>query len=111
VPVRLAIIDPIVPDGQDGKVELREHSGTPSVLFLSLEDLIPDDTGSIVVLTGGNNLVLSLSTSEAVVGKGIAEAESRSQLFDLSGMYYCEFAGGTKLYYDQEDVRLILKDE
>jgi hypothetical protein len=107
----LAILNPVIPTGQGAKDEPGEHSDTPSVVFLSLDDLIPDDTGSIVVLTGGNNLVLSLSSSAEVVAQGIAEAGSRSQLFDLSGMYYWEFAGGTKLFYEQEDVRLILKEE
>lgn len=109
--VQLAIMDPVFPTGQDTKTELREHSDTPSVLFLSLDDLVPDDTGSIVVLAGGNNLILSLGASEEVVDRGVAAPGSRSELFDLSGMDYCEFAGGTKLFYTQDEVRLILREE
>ena len=109
VSVLMAILDSVVPTGQGTKVALREHAGTPSVLFLSLEDLIPDDTGSIVVLTGGNNLVLNLSSSERVVYQGIAHKGATSEQFDLSGMHYSEFLGGTKLFYDQKNVRLILR--
>ena len=119
--VQLAMLDPVVMAGQETKPGTPDQSGdpqsggahpaAPNVLFLSLDDLVPDDTSSIVIMTGGDNLIVKLASSEEVVDRGIAESGSRSELFDVSGMDYCQFSSGTKLYYTQEDVRLILSED
>ena len=105
--VRLTMLESGLTTGRDLRSGPPEPSDSPRVLLLSLDNLVPDDTGSIVILTGGDNLIVKLTASEDVVGRGIAATGSRSEQFDVSGMDYFEFSGGTKLYFTQDDVQLI----
>lgn len=102
---------PIAGTAPESKLELRESGGRANFIALSLPDLLLDDTGSIVIETGGDMLVIELSGYQDVVKRGIAPDGTLSQHFNVSGMDYCQFLDGTRLYYAADEVRLLLAPE
>jgi len=82
-----------------------------NAITLTLADLTPDKTGSIVIETGGQKLWLEINGYEEVLRRGIAPDDSHSEHFDVSGMDFIKFLNGTMLYYSAGDVHLVLGRE
>jgi len=81
---------------------------TPSIpITLSLEDLLPDSNGEIVIVSGGDNSQLSIITDLRVCDAGIAAGHVTVDGFNVGGLAFYSFEGGPKLYYSP-DIDLII---
>jgi hypothetical protein len=69
-------------------------------IVLSFADLLPDANGEIVIVGAG--VRLSIVTDQRVADFGIADSHLTADGFDVGGLSYFMFEGGTKLYYSPE---------
>ncbi len=74
-------------------------------LVLSLEDLLPDVEGEVVV-HAENNLPVSVVTNESLASSGIVDHHVTASGVDVDGLYYYSFANGITLYSDTDIVIL-----
>lgn len=72
-------------------------------LILSLEDLLPDAEGEVVVLSE-DNVPLSLVTDETLAGSGIVDHHVTASGLDVEGLYYYSFSNGVTLYSESDIV-------
>lgn len=86
----------------------REAADRPNFVALSLADLMVDASSSVVIQTGGDMLVIELSDYGEVARRGIAPEGTKTQHFNVSGMDFCQFMDGTRIYYAADEVRLVL---
>jgi hypothetical protein len=70
--------------------------------------LVPDRTGSILIQTGGEELVIEIDDYEGAVRRGIAAEGTRSEHGDVSGFDFVKFQGGTVLYFATDEVHVVL---
>lgn len=85
----------------DASITGATAAGAAEPLVLSLEDLLPDTDGEVVVLTedlGAVNLV----TNEALAGQGMAAAHVTAGGLEVDGLHYYSFANGVTLYSDTD---------
>jgi hypothetical protein len=78
-------------------------SGADEVLVLSLEDLLPDVEGTVVMLTE-ENLPVNLMTDEPLAGSGVVDEHVSAGGLDVEGLFYYSFANGLTLYSDTDIV-------
>lgn len=72
-------------------------------IVLSLDDLLPDANGEIVVLSQeGGQLRLNLMTDLRVCDSGIAASHVTADGLDVDGLSFYAFEGGTKVYYSSD---------
>ena len=76
-------------------------------ITLSLEDLLPDTNGEIVIVSHGDHPQLSIVTDRPVYESGVAENHVTADGIDVAGWAYYTFEGGTRLYYSP-DIDLII---
>ena len=69
-------------------------------IVLSFADLLPDANGEIVIVGGG--VRLSIVTDQRVADFGIADSHLTADGFDVGGLSYFMFEGGTRLYYSPD---------
>jgi hypothetical protein len=80
----------------------------PSIpITLSLQDLLPDANGEIVIVSGGDHPQLSIVTDRRVCDSGVAASHVTAEGIDVAGWAYYAFEGGTRLYYSP-DIDLII---
>lgn len=96
---------------QDDRLEFDEPGVYANVISLGLDDLVPDETGSIVIQTDGDTLSILLSGYEEVLKRGIAADGTRSEHFDVSGLDFIKFLNGTTLYFAADEVHVTLGPE
>lgn len=89
----------------------RDAADRPNFVALSLGDLMVDASGSVVIQTAGDLLVIELSGYHDVIRRGIAPEGTMTQHFNVSGMDFCQFRDGTRIYYTAGEVRLVLLPE
>ncbi len=71
--------------------------------MLSLEDLLPDVEGTVVMLTD-DNLPVNLVTDEPLAGSGVVDEHVSAGGLDVEGLFYYSFANGLTLYSDTDIV-------
>lgn len=82
------------------------QSAVPSAgeaLVLSLEDLLPDVEGTVVMLTD-DNLPVNLVTDEPLAGSGVVDGQVSAGGLEVEGLFYYSFANGLTLYSDTDIV-------
>jgi hypothetical protein len=88
-----------------------EPAGTAEeALTLSLEMLLPDAGGEIVLFNESGALSIAIVTGQRVVGEGSANPHVTASGLDVSGWAFCRFETGTILYYPS-DVHLSITDQ
>lgn len=71
-------------------------------IVLSMQDLLPDANGEIVVLSQQGHLHLSLMTDQRIAESGVAASHVTADGIDVDGLSFYAFEGGVKLYYSSD---------
>jgi len=66
-------------------------------LVLTMEDLLPDDAGEVVLLADGD-LPVNFLAGEGVTATGIAPEHVTAGGLDVTGLHYYSFESGITLY-------------
>lgn len=75
----------------------------PSVpITLSLDDLLPDANGEIVIVSDGDTPTLSILTDRRVCDSGVATHHVTAEGVEVSGLAFYAFEGGTRLYFSPD---------
>jgi hypothetical protein len=99
----------------DGAIPLGDHPTTPiaapagELLTLTLDDLIPDTHGEVVILSDAGHDI-ALVTQQPVASQGIEASHVTATGLDVSGYAYCTFADGLTLFYPPSQ-RFFVTDE
>lgn len=88
-------LQPVLPQS-DG------DAGNGDAISLSLADLLPDDSGAIVLEDDIGDFRLRIITDEAVVDTGVVEAMVTQNGENVSGHAFFAFSNGTTLYASRE---------
>ncbi len=77
-------------------------------LTLTMEDLIPDARGEIVILneTGQD---IAVVTADSIAAHGVESSHTTALGMDVSGFSYCTFASGLTIFYPSSQ-RLLITD-
>jgi len=67
-------------------------------VVLTLNDLLPDPQGDIVLLNQAGTLEMAVVTDKRVVDSGVAEHHTTADGTDVAGMTYYSFESGPTLY-------------
>ena len=70
-------------------------------LILSLEDIVSDGNGDVVLLDDAGLTRLAIATDASVVTEGISLSHTVATGEDVSGFAYVTFATGLTLYYPE----------
>lgn len=70
----------------------------PDQLALSLEDLLPDANGNVVLFNDAGVTEMSIISEKPVVDSGIAGEEVAAEVGNVAGMAYYSFDSGPTLY-------------
>ena len=71
------------------------------MVSLHLADLLPDDSGAVVLFAGEGNQVY-LETMEMVISSGISTSHVTATGVDVTGLNVYNFASGLTLYSETE---------
>ena len=71
-------------------------------IVLSLNDLLPDANGEIVVMSQQGQLHLNLMTDLRVCESGVAVSHVMADGLDVQGLSFYAFEGGTRIYYSSD---------
>jgi hypothetical protein len=71
-------------------------------ITLSLNDLLPDSNGEIVVVNPQGHLHLNIVTDLQISESGIADSHFTADGTDVNGLSFYAFEGGMRLYYSPE---------
>ncbi len=71
------------------------------IVSLHLEDLLPDESGAVVLFAGEGNQIY-LETVEMVVSTGISTSHVTATGVDVTGLNVYNFASGLTLYSESE---------
>jgi hypothetical protein len=91
---------PSVTDGLDENVVPSDAEADHIVL--SLNDLLPDANGEIVVMSQQGQLHLNLMTDLRVCESGVAASHLTADGLDVHGLSFYAFEGGTRVYYSSD---------
>lgn len=110
-----------IDDGEDSPVP---HAGdirpVPSghwngaedlAVTLSLDDLLPDANGEIVIMGAEDGFRLSIVTDQRVCDSGVIAQHVTADGYDVGGLSYYAFEGGTTLYYSKDLALTIAQTE
>lgn len=72
----------------------------PSVpITLSLNDLLPDANGEIVIVSSGDTPTLSILTDLKICESGTAGSHITAEGVEVGGLSFYTFEGGTRVYF------------
>jgi hypothetical protein len=71
-------------------------------ITLSLNDLLPDSNGEIVVVSPQGHLHLNIVTDLQISESGISDSHFTADGTDVNGLSFYAFEGGMRLYYSPE---------
>lgn len=105
------VIDDTIPLGDHDQIPATGDGFVPAgeLLTLSLEDLIPDVRGEVVILSD-TGLDIAVVTTEPVASQGVETLHVMDSGLDVSGFGYCTFVGGITVFYPPTH-RLLVTDE
>ncbi len=96
----------IVDDGGDLKLSTAPQAPAANSdadhITLSLNDLLPDSNGEIVVMNPQGHLHLNIVTDLQISESGVADSHFTADGTDVNGLSFYAFEGGMKLYYSPE---------
>jgi hypothetical protein len=78
-----------------------EHTApavSEDAVVLTLNDLLPDPQGDIVLLNQAGSLEMAVVTDKRVVDSGVADHHTTADGTDVAGMTYYSFESGPTLY-------------
>ena len=78
---------------------------------LSLDDLLPDANGEIVIMGAEDGFRLSIVTDQRVCDSGVITQHVTADGYDVGGLSYYAFEGGTTLYYSKDLALTIAQTE
>ena len=78
-----------------------DHQPGSAELILSLEDIVSDGNGDVVLLDDAGLTRLAIATDAPVVTEGISLSHTVATGEDVSGFAYVTFATGLTLYYPE----------
>jgi len=81
--------------------ETSDHQPGSGELILSLEDIVSDRNGDVVLLDDAGLTRLAIATDAPVVTEGISLSHTVATGEDVSGFAYVTFATGLTLYYPE----------
>lgn len=101
----------------DGPIPLGDHDAPATglavpageLLTLTLEDLIPDARGEVVILSDAGHDI-AVVTHQPIANQGIEASHVTAAGLDVSGYGFCTFAEGITLFYPPGQ-RLFVTDE
>jgi hypothetical protein len=99
------LVDPIVLDdlARDASLWPSAAVTADEALVLSLEELLPDVEGTVIMLSDAG-LPVNLVTDELLAGSGVVGEPVSAGGFDVEGLFYYSFANGLTLYSDTDIV-------
>ncbi len=99
------VVDPIVLDDLAADASLWPSVAVTAgeALVLSLEELLPDVEGAVVMLSDAD-LPVNLVTDELLAGSGVVGESVSAGGLDVEGLFYYSFANGLTLYSDTDIV-------
>lgn len=99
------IVDPIFLDDLAADASLWPSAAVTGgeALVLSLEELLPDVEGAVVMMSDAD-LPVNLVTDELLAGSGIVGGPASAGGCDVEGLFYYSFANGLTLYSDTDIV-------
>lgn len=87
----------------DASLAPRTASGADEALVLTLEDLLPDVDGAVVMLAD-DSLPVNLVTDQPLAGSGVVDGHASAGGVEVEGLFYYSFANGLTLYSDTDIV-------
>lgn len=84
-----------------GNVAMASDLGDAPIT-LAFDDLLPDSNGEIVVTGSGFGAQLSIVTDQRICAEGVADNHVTVDGFEVAGLAYFSFEGGTTLYYSPD---------
>jgi hypothetical protein len=102
---------PVPPEQAAASLAVNGAAMTGEMLTLSLDDLVPDARGEIVILSGGTHDI-TVVTDEPVTKSGIEPVQPHltETGLDVSGFTYCTFAGGVTVFCPSAHRLLVLNE-
>jgi len=79
-------------------------------MILSLNDLLPDSRGDVVLFNEAGPLAVNIISDSRVTESGTADHYVTSAGVDVSGYHFCTFEAGLTIYYPSEIDLLITGD-
>lgn len=74
-----------------------EVGGEDDVVVLDLADLLPDESGD-VVLFAGDELPVNINAQESVAAQGVADGHVTATGVDVTGLNFYAFENGVTIY-------------
>lgn len=93
---------PAFPLSSNGKESPDSAEPIADAITLSLQDLLPDSEGDVVLENSLGSLII-LEGAEVAEQGILQDAHVTDSGQDVSGMAYARFMDGTTLYYDPEN--------
>jgi hypothetical protein len=84
--------------GTDSYTDTATAAVSEDAVVLTLNDLLPDHHGDIVLLNQAGTLEMAVVTDKRVVDTGVAEHHTTADGTDVAGMTYYSFEAGPTLY-------------
>jgi len=90
---------PVPPEQAEASLAINSHVNAGEMLTLSLDDLVPDSRGEIVILSAGDHDI-NVITDQPVAKSGIDSVQPHltETGLDVSGFAYCTFADGVTVF-------------
>ena len=82
----------------DSETLISSSTEVPDQLALSLEDLLPDANGNVVLFNDAGVTEMSIISEKPVVNSGIVGEQAAAEVGDVAGMVYYSFDSGPTLY-------------
>ena len=96
-----AIAD-VVAQGVGGQALTFDSTDVEDQMVLSLNDLLPDSRGEVVLFNEAGPLAVNIMTDSRVTETGTADHYVTSAGVDVSGYHFCTFEAGLTIYYPPE---------
>lgn len=95
--------DKLVAQDDEPGIPAAENAPTADLpadlVVLSLDDLLPDPQGEIVILDDAADGVAIATGGRPIAQQGVAEPHVTATGIDVAGLAYCTFSDGLTLYY------------
>jgi len=100
----------VVAQGVGGQALTFDSTDVEDQMILSLNDLLPDSRGEVVLFNEAGPLAVNIMTDSRVTETGTADHYVTSAGVDVSGYHFCTFEAGLTIYYPPEIDLLVTAD-
>jgi hypothetical protein len=97
-----AAVADVVAQGIGGQALTFDSTDVEDQMVLSLNDLLPDSRGEVVLFNEAGPLAVNIMTDSRVTETGTADHYVTSAGVDVSGYHFCTFEAGLTIYYPPE---------